>query len=104
MISMRNDLRLGTDGNIEQLSKNDKGIPELLDEGTKKNGNHYEVPLPFKQKGIKIPTNKFPKYPKYKDLRRMHQLTRRFKKRARFLRTTNACSKWNFKKGNFTLN
>ena len=86
MISMRNDFRLGTDGNIEQLSKNGKGIPELLDEGTKKNGNHYEVPLPFKQKGIKIPTNKFPKYPKYKDLRRMHQLTRRFKKESSFFK------------------
>ena len=37
------------DGNIEQLSKNDKRYLEMLDAGTGKNGNHYEVPLPFKQ-------------------------------------------------------
>ena len=42
------------DGNLEQLSKNDRRFVEILDAGTRKNGNHYEVPLPFKQKGIKI--------------------------------------------------
>ena len=46
------------DGNLEQLSKNDRRFVEILDAGTRKNGNHYEVPLPFKQKGIKIQTNK----------------------------------------------
>ena len=63
------------DGNIEQLSKNDKRFLEILDAGTKKNGNHYEVPLPFKQKGIKIPNNRS------QALKKMHQLKRRFKKR-----------------------
>ena len=38
------------DGNIEQLSKNDKRFLEVLDAGIRKNRNHYEVPLPFKQK------------------------------------------------------
>ena len=42
------------DGNLEQLSKNDRRFLEILDAGTRKNRNHYEVPLPFKQKGIKI--------------------------------------------------
>ena len=42
------------DGNLEELSNNDKRFVETLDAGTRKNGNHYEVPLPFKQKGIKI--------------------------------------------------
>ena len=37
------------DGNLEQLSKNDKRFLEVLDAGTRKNGNHYEVLLPFKQ-------------------------------------------------------
>ena len=42
------------DGNIEQLSKNDKRYLEVLEAGTRKNGNHYEAPLPFKHKCIKI--------------------------------------------------
>ena len=41
--------------NLEQLSKSDKRFLEILDAGTRKNGNHYQVPLLFKQKGIKIP-------------------------------------------------
>ena len=68
------------DGNIEQLSKNDKRFLEILDAGTKKNGNHYEVPLPFKQKGIKIPNNRS------QALKRMHQLKRRFKKDSSFFK------------------
>ena len=47
-----------TDENTEQLSKNDKRFLEIFDVGTKKNGNHYGVPLPFKRKGIKIPNNR----------------------------------------------
>ena len=46
------------DGNLEQLSKNDKRFLEILNAGTRKNGNHYELPLSFKQKGIKIPNNR----------------------------------------------
>ena len=71
------------DGNIEQLSKNDKRFLEILDAGTKKNGNHYEVPLPFKQKGIKIANSKI------QALKRMHQLKRRSKKDSSFFSTTN---------------
>ena len=66
------------DGNIEQLSNNDKRFLEILDAGTRKNGNHYDVPLPFKQKGIKIPNNRS------QALKRMHQLKRRLKKESSF--------------------
>ena len=66
------------DGNLEQLSKNDKRFLEILDAGTKKNENHYEVPLSFKQKGIKIPNNRS------HALKRMHQLKRRYKKDGSF--------------------
>ena len=31
--------------NLEQLSKSDKRFLEILDAGTRKNGNHYQVPL-----------------------------------------------------------
>ena len=66
------------DGNLEELSKNDKRYLETFDIGPRKNGNHYVVPLPFKQKGIKIPNNRSP------DLKRMHQLKKRFKKGSSF--------------------
>ena len=66
------------DGNLEQLSKNDRRFLEILDAGTKKNRNHYEVPLPFKQKGIKIKKNRS------QALKRMHQLTRRLKRDSSF--------------------
>ena len=36
------------DGNLEQLSKNDKRFLEILDAGAKKNESNYEVTLPFK--------------------------------------------------------
>ena len=71
------------DGNLEQLSENYKRFLEILDASTRKNGNHYEVPLPFKQKGIKIPNNRS------QALKRMQQLKRRFKKGSS-LKTTNA--------------
>ena len=66
------------DENLEQLSKNDRRFLEILDAGTRKIGNHYEVPPPFKQKGIKIPNNRS------QVLKRMHQLKRRFKKDSSF--------------------
>ena len=66
------------DGNLEELSNNDKRFVEILDAGTRKNGNHYEVPLPFKQKGIKVQNNRS------QALKRMHQLKRRFKKDCSF--------------------
>ena len=62
------------DGNHEQLSKIDKRFVEVLDAHTRKNRNHYEVSLPFKQGGIKIPNNRI------QALKRMHQLKRRLKK------------------------
>ena len=66
------------DGNIEWLSKNDKRFLEILDAGTRKNGNHYELPLSFKQKGIKILNNRS------QALKRMHQLKRRLEKDSSF--------------------
>ena len=66
------------DGNLEELSKNDKRFLETFDIGTRKNENHYEVPLPFKQKRIKIPNSRSP------DLKRMHQSKRKFKKDSSF--------------------
>ena len=68
------------DGNLEQLSKNDKRFLEILDAGTRKNGNHYELPLSLKEKGIKIPNNRS------QDLKRMHQLKRRLEKDSSFFK------------------
>ena len=49
-----------------------------MDAGIKKNGNQYEVPLPFKQKGIRIPNNRS------QALKKMHLLKRRLKKDSSF--------------------
>ena len=46
------------DDNFEQLSKNEKIFLEVLDAGTRKNGNHYKAPLLVKQKSIKVPNNR----------------------------------------------
>ena len=66
------------DGNLEKLSKNDKRFLEISDAVTKKNGNHFEAPLPLKQKGIGIPNNRS------QALKKMHQLKRRFRKDCSF--------------------
>ena len=40
-------------GNIEEISREDKKFLKILETGTKKNGNHYEVPLSFKDTDFK---------------------------------------------------
>ena len=60
--------------NLEQLSNNDKRFLGILDTGTMKNGNDYEVPFAFKKKGIKIQNSRS------QALKRMHELKRSFKK------------------------
>ena len=51
-------LQLKEIGNIEEISREDKKFLKILEKGTKKNGNHYEVPLPFTDTDVKLPNNK----------------------------------------------
>ena len=46
-------LQLNGIGNIEDISREEKKFLKILETGTKKNGNHYQVPLPFKDTDVK---------------------------------------------------
>ena len=37
------------------MSREDKKFLKIFETGTKKNGNHYELPLPFKDTDVKLP-------------------------------------------------
>ena len=50
-------LQLNGIGNIEEISREEKKFLKILETGTKKNGNHYQVPLPFKDTDVKLPNN-----------------------------------------------
>ena len=65
--------------NIEEISRKDKKFLKILETGTKKNGNHYEKPLPFKDTDVKLPNNR------NQAIRRINQLKRRFQKDSFFL-------------------
>ena len=65
-------------GNIEEISREDKKFLNILVTGTKKNGSHYQVPLPFKDTDAKLPNNR------NQDVRRINQLKRRFQKDSKF--------------------
>ena len=66
-------LQLNIIGNIE-----DKKFLKILETGTKKNGNHYEVPLPFKDTDAKLPNNR------NQAVRRINQQKGRFQKDSKF--------------------
>ena len=67
-------LQLATIGNIEDISKEDKKFLKILETGTKKNGNHFKVPLPFKD----LLNNR------NQTVRRINQLKRMFQKGSKF--------------------
>ena len=51
-------LQLKIIGNIGEISREDKKFLKILETGAKKNGNHFEVPLPFKDTDVKLPNNR----------------------------------------------
>ena len=46
-------LQLNVTGNIEDISREEKKFLKILETGTKKNGNHYQLPLSFKDTDVK---------------------------------------------------
>ena len=72
-------LQLSIIGNIEEISRKDKKFLKILETGTKKNGNHHEKPLSFKDTDVKLPNNR------NQAIRRINQLKRRFQKDSFFL-------------------
>ena len=61
-------------GNIKDISRENRKFLDILETGTKKDGAHYEVPLPFRDTGIQLPDNR------NLAAKRMHHLKRRFTK------------------------
>ena len=45
---------IGTSGNIEEISYEDKKFLKLMDENARKIGKHYQLPLPFRDKMFQI--------------------------------------------------
>ena len=45
-------------GDIEEISKNDKMFLAIVEKGTKKVDDHYEVPLPYRDGNLQLPNNK----------------------------------------------
>ena len=68
-------LQLNIIGNIE-----DKKFLKISETGTKKNGNHYEVPLPFRDTDAKLPNNR------NQAVRRINQHKGRFQKDSKFFK------------------
>ena len=61
-------------GDMEEISKDDKMFFAIVEKGTKKVDEHYEVPLPYKDGNLQLPNNK------EQAIRRMQQLKKRFQK------------------------
>ena len=67
-------LQLNIIKNIKEISRKDKKFLKILETVTKKNANHYEMPLLFKDTDLKLLNNK------NQAVRRINQLKRRFQK------------------------
>ena len=57
-------------GNIEDISREDRKFLDILETGTKKDGAHFEVSLPFRNIGIQLPNKR------YQAVKRIHHLKR----------------------------
>ena len=62
---------------MEEISKDDKMFLAIVEKGTKKVDDHYEVPLPYGDGNLQLPN-------KESAIRRMQQLKRRFQKDPEF--------------------
>ena len=65
-------------GNIEDIFRDDRKFLDILETGTKRDGAHYEVPLPFRNIGIQLHNNR------NQAVKRMHHLKTRFIKDPQF--------------------
>ena len=61
-------------GDMEEISKNDKMFLAIVEKDTTKVDEHYEVPLPYRDKHLQLPNNKD------QAIKRMQQLKERFQK------------------------
>ena len=66
-------------GEIEDIFGEERKFLEVLEPGTKKDGAHYEVSLPFRDTDIQLPDNR------NQGAKRMHHLKGRFIKNPQFI-------------------
>ena len=62
----------------KEISQQDMKFMEILDEGTKLQDGHYQIPLTFKQEDVRLPCNK------YQAAQRLSYLKRKFDKNEKF--------------------
>ena len=65
-------------GDMEEISKDDKMFLAIVEKGTKKVDEHYELLLPYRDGNLQLPNNK------EQAIRRMQQLKKRFQKDPKF--------------------
>ena len=63
---------------MTEISKDDKVFLAIVERGTKKFDEHYEVPLPYRDGNLQLPKNKD------QTISRMQQLKKRFQKNLEF--------------------
>ena len=71
-------LQLNIIGNIEEEQRKMVTIIKILETGTKKNGNHHKVSLPYKDTDVKLPNNR------NQAISRINQVKQRFQKDSNF--------------------
>ena len=74
----------GIFGDMDKISQDDKMFLAIVEKGTKKVDEHYEVPLPYRDRNLQLPNNK------EQPIRRMQQLKKRFKKDPEFFKRSRA--------------
>ena len=65
-------------GNIEEICKEDNKFLKILETGTKKKGNRYDVPFSFRDTDVKLPNNR------NHGVKKMNQLKQRWQKDSDF--------------------
>ena len=71
-------LQLNITGNNEEICKEGNKFPQILKTGTKKKGNHYEIPFSFRDTDVRLPNNR------NHGIKKMNQLKRRWQKDSKF--------------------
>ena len=54
----RLELGIEASNNIEDISFEDQELLKLIDEKLRKVGEHFEIPLPMKDRSVKLPNNR----------------------------------------------
>ena len=62
-----------------EMLQQDMRFMKILDEGTKLKDRHYQIPLPFRQKDVRLPCNKYQAAQRFSFLKRKFDKNEKFK-------------------------